>query len=500
MAIFVRIFSANHIFPMMNRQSTRQKQVQKQTLKHKTKPQLVLEARLLEMPQDMLMERIDEEMMVNPYLTKTESGEEYAGDDADESGMAGNTESEHPDRGESHDESERQDDGESDELPVANNGYYDGPERQTSEQETLREHLLAQLQDYTLGEREQMLVEYLIGSVDSDGLIDATLHQLCDDLYITYNMDVSEAELGAALRILQQFEPAGIGAHSVRESLWLQAQRMKSERKRKLFSILFAEEHYEDFLRQRWERIRQECGLTEADISYMRTNLRYFIPHPGRGYGGEQHDEIVRPDFEVNIEDGRLELQLNDRDMADVSIDMDDLEEHICRARERRDTATERLYRSYAESGRNFMEALRQRRATMVGTMQAIIQWQRPFFVEGDPDLIRPMTLEDVASQTGQDISTVSRVCRNKYVHTPYGTFPLKWFFNAKARTEDKDVTTIQVKNALKELIDNEPKDKPLSDQRLTEELNRMGFLVARRTVAKYRDQMNVLGASKRKR
>lgn len=471
---------------MANGQSIRQRQELTQALKHKTKPQQVLEARLLEMSLDTLKDRIQEEMVVNPYL------EAHTDNDAESE--------EHTTKQEADKTTHDAEEYDPDNVPEPNNGVYEGPERQITEQETLYDHLMAQINDFEMTERQRGFVTYLIGCIDGDGRLEATLQQIADDLYINQDIDVPEHELEESLQILQQFDPAGVGGRSVQECLLIQARRSQSERMKRLFSILFSPRNYNLFTHQHWDTIRQNNKLTAADISYIKHNTRFFDPYPGRSFGSVANNDIIKPDFELTINDGKIDLQLNEGEIPTLTLDTDDLQEALQIAKKSKETAMEKVYRGYADNGKFFIEALKSRRETMIGTMKTIIAMQQDFFLDGDESLLRPMTLEDVASRTGQDLSTVSRVSRNKYIQTPYGTYALKWFFSARAKMDDEDVSIREVKNVLKELISSEPKDKPMSDEKLAAELSQKGFKVARRTVAKYRDQMGIPTASIRRR
>lgn len=463
----------------MSQHSQRQRQQLQQSLKHKTKPQQVLEARLLEMSAERAKERVEEELYLNPYLS-----------------------AEPPAQSETPREEKREAEPapSGDDEPVAPQSPYEGPERQIAATETLYEHLTRQLADYDVSPRQRSLITYLIGCIDGDGKLDASLPQIADDLYINKDIDATEAELEEALARLQQFDPAGIGGRSTQECLLLQARRLSSEQKRRVFTTLFSPRYYDDFTHQRWSNIQASARLSEADMALIRREVKRFDPYPARSYGATQHADYIKPDFEVAIEQGHIELTLLEGDLPRLTLDKAELDAAAALARDSGQGGAERVYRGYAESGRMFVEALRQRRATMLATMKAIVALQRDFFLTGDETRLRPMMLEDVAARTGQDISTASRAARGKYVRTPYGTYPLKWFFTQKAKTQEQDISVRQVLAALHQLIDHEPPSAPLSDEALSQALKRQGYEVARRTVVKYRSQLGIPIASIRRR
>lgn len=463
----------------MKEQSLRQRQTTEQRLGHKTKPQQVLEARLLEMTADGIRQRIDEELVVNPYLV------------ADATPV-------NKDKPEAAEKPEPQPD--ADDEPPLPQGAYEGPERQIAATATLYDHLMAQLADYDLTPRQRQLATYLIGCIDGDGKLDSSLAQIADDLYINHDIDTTEDELAATLAIVQQFDPAGIAGRTTQECLLLEARRLTTEPRRRVFTTLFAERNYEAFTHQRWDQLQAANHFTDADMALIRRELRRFDPYPARSFGPAPAADFIRPDFEVTLSGGRIQLTLNEGDLPRVTLDDAELDAAARLAQKAKQAGAERVYRGYAESGRLFVEALRQRRATLLATMKAIIALQRDFFREGDASLLRPMMLEDVAARTGQDISTVSRATRGKYVMTPYGTYPLKWFFTQKAKRENDDVSVREVLNALADLVAHEPNDAPLGDQALALRLAEMGYRVARRTVVKYRGQLGIPIASIRKR
>ena len=423
-------------------------QTQTQTLTQEQRlqltPQQLLAARLTALSLDELRERVEAECMENPWLEKRHTG------------------------------------GGTRRSPLT----YEMGER--GETLSFYDRLTEQMGEYDLSDHERDILEYLIGSLDDNGFITKPLSQIADELEIYHSLSASEEEVGRMLAVLQQFDPPGIGARNLKECLLLQHPSAKL---RTVF-----ERHWDDFTGKRWDRIQDKMGLTDAEVERLRREVQHLNPRPGNNPSDPvgRATETIKPDFIVEMDDeGTLRLSLNQGDVPSLRL-----------SSEADDSGSEEsasFVREYRERGQLFIDALTQRRLTMTAVMKAIIRLQRPFFREGDENLLRPMRLEDVAEKTGLNLSTVSRVTSSKYVETPYGIYPLKWFFSGSSTQDGEAVSTRKVKAALKALIEAEDKTEPLSDEALCTALREQGYDIARRTVAKYREQLGYPPARYRK-
>ena len=358
--------------------------------------------------------------------------------------------------------------------------------------------LMEQVGELELGEDDRYVVEYIIQSLDDDGLLRTPLSDICEQLAIYYNVDIAPAEAERLLFLLQQMDPAGIGARSLQECLMLQIARRKDSELKTLMERVVVE-FFDDFTKKHWGRIQQQLSLNDNQAEALFSELRRLNPKPGAAMGETQGRSIhqITPDFIVDTyDDGSVSFSLNSSDMPRLEIsqsfaellkDFQKNKEHMSRQQKEALLYT----RQKVEAAQNFIEALQMRQQTLTKTMKAIIQLQKPFFQEGDEELLRPMILKDVAELTHLDISTVSRVSNSKYVQTRWGTFPLKYFFSDSYVTQSgEELSTRTIKVALRSLIEGEDKRTPLNDDALREALEQQGFPIARRTVTKYREQM----------
>lgn len=359
--------------------------------------------------------------------------------------------------------------------------------------------LSRQVREHDLTAHEAQVLEYLIGSLDSDGLLRVRIPTLVDELAIYHNVETSEEEMERLLAVLQTFEPRGIGARSLQECLRLQLtdpERRSSCRGKALEVI---DRCFDDFVHKRWESIMRRLGVDEEEFGRIRRELTRLNPQPGSALGENVAlgAPAVVPDFFVTVdEEGEVRVRLNRGEVPELRVSRAFRETVVAFADRRKELTREQrdayVYaRQKVEAAQTFMESLRRRRQTLYAVMAAIVQLQRPFFDEDDENLLRPMTLKDVAGRVGVDISTVSRVTGSKYVQTAYGVYPLKFFFSTQFTTGGGDeLSSRRVKACLRGILEEEDKKAPLSDQQLAERLAEAGFPVARRTVAKYREQM----------
>ncbi len=363
-----------------------------------------------------------------------------------------------------------------------------------------------------LSDKEKKVMEYLIGSLDDDGLLRKSLESICDELAIYAGVESTEDELEEALCILQDFDPAGIGARTLQECLLLQICRKKDE-ERTPNPILELEErvirdYYEEFTRKHWEKIIRKLDVDEDTFNEVISEITKLNPRPGASLGetiGRNFQQII-PDFIVETyDDGTINVSLNNRNVPELRMSRDFtemVEEHTKNKFNQTKESKEAMMflKQKMDAAQGFIDAIKQRQNTLMTTMQAIIDLQRPFFLEGDESLLKPMILKDVAERTGLDISTISRVSNSKYVQTNFGIYQLKFFFVDGYTTEDgEEMSVREIRKILKECIDSEDKKKPLTDDELAEILKEKGYPIARRTVAKYRQQLNIPVARLRK-
>ena len=508
-----------------------QEQRQEQRLQQSISQQQLLRAQLVELPIQQLAERVETEMHDNPALETSPDDDDFplyddggsvgSGDDAADDYDSQREEEDRRDALDAALESIGRDD---EELPVYQGGLNvadtDGREIQVGDTQSFYDSLLEQVGEMQLTEQDRYVMEYLIRSLDDDGLLRTPLDSICEELAIYHNIDLTTNQMEVLLRKLQQLDPPGIGARSLQECLLLQIDR------KSLHQPLPAEkaspsgggwwgparqviaDHFDEFTKKHWDKIQQSIGLDDATMESVLRELRRLNPKPGASMGevmGRSLHHIV-PDFIVDTQDdGTVTFSLNGGDVPrlQVSQSFADLMREYQNNREglSRQMKEALLYtKQKVDAAQNFIDAIQTRRRTLTLTMKAIINIQRRFFEEGDESLLRPMILKDVAERTGLDLSTISRVSNSKYVQTRWGTFPLKFFFSDGYVTESgEELSTRKIKAALKELIEGEDKRKPLSDEALSAMLAEKGFPIARRTVAKYREQLGLPVARLRK-
>ena len=506
-----------------------QEQTQKQVQQQKLTQQQMMLVRMLEMPLPELEQNVQTELDDNPALeTESLSDDNHPTEHEewdDEENANGEDRSfeemtEREEREEALDSALARIGGDDEMAGMAD--AIDGHERffynngaeqeqmvfgeQTSFYDTLKE----QMGEQDLTDEQQNVMEYLIGSLDSDGLLRKSIDSICDELAVYHNIDVDESQVEEVLERLQEFDPAGIGARSLQECLLLQIDRKRwTEARGHAETIL--EEHYEDFLNKRWERIKTQMGLTNDQIEAAQEELLRLNPKPGSSLGETEGRNIqqITPDFIVETaDDGTISFSINRGRVPDLHVSpsfTDLLATYRQRDNKQTLSRSEKEAVVYAkekvERAQNFIEAVRQRRHTLYITMKAIIDIQRKYFQDGDESDLRPMILKDVADRTGLDISTISRVSNMKYAQTRWGTFKLRHFFSDSYRTEaGEETSTRRIKATLKEVIDAEDKHKPLSDEALQKVLSDKGFPIARRTISKYREQLGIPVARLRKK
>ena len=495
-------------------------QTQKQQQVQRLSQQQMLQVKLLEMPLTELEESVNAELDDNPAL-------EAGGEETDSIDSNDTVEhSEDDDFDTLQEREERQDALDSalermrsdDDLPT----YDSRQQRNNAEYEeivygdttSLIDKLNEQVGERELTERQKSILEYLIGSLDDDGLLRKDLDSISDELAIYHGIDATTKELEEVLKILQDFDPAGIGARSLQECLLLQVDRKVEngdwQRDGQLYKYIrtILSNHFDAFTKKHWDKIQSALSLSDIQVEALQREIRKLNPKPGSSMGETQGRNLqqITPDFIIDTEDdGTVTFSLNHGNLPELHVSQtfnDMLETYRNnKAGMNRQEKEALLYaKEKVDKAQGFIEAVKQRRHTLQVTMKAIIDIQRKFFQDGDEADLKPMILKDIADRTELDISTISRVSNIKYAQTRWGTFPLRFFFTDSYTTEDgEEMSTRKIKLALKEVIDSEDKRKPLSDDALAKVMKEKGFPIARRTVAKYREQLGLPVARLRK-
>ncbi len=486
--------------------NSRQEQTQAQQQLQTLSPQQIMAIKLLELPTVELEERVHSELLDNPAL---EEGREPSDTDdchADDADSYNTTDEDGEPNTDSAEDLSLGDYRNEDDIPdykLQENNYSkdDQPEDiPFSDNISFYETLKEQLDMQELSPKEKELGEYLIGSLDDDGLLRKPLDAIADELAIYQGVETTPEELERVLTVIQDFDPAGIGARSLQECLLLQIKRKEdSPVKQAEYDII--SKCCDEFTKKNKEKIMQKLGLSEQQYTEAVTELTKLNPRPGSSLGetiGKNLQQII-PDFIVDTDDdGTITLSLNSRNVPELRLSREFtemLDEHTRnKANQSKESKDAMLFlKQKVDAAQGFINAIKQRQQTLTTTMQAIIDLQRPFFEEGDESLLRPMILKDVAERTGLDISTISRVSNSKYVQTNYGIYPLKFFFSDGYTTESgEELSVRKIKRILKECINSEDKNKPYTDDELADILKDKGYPIARRTVAKYRQQLNI--------
>jgi len=482
-------------------QGLNQVQKQSQQMVQTLSPQQIQVVKLLELPTLEFEDRIRTELQDNPALD--ESNEDAPDDENDDE--YSNTD-DAGDSSASEENSTLDDYSSPDDIPDyqlrQNNGTQ--PTRAEdipfSDATSFYEKLTEQLGEQDLNDTDYKIGEYLIGSLDEDGMLRKDLNVIVDELAIYNQLNVPLDEVKKVLQVIQTFDPAGIGAQSLQECLLLQVERRpKTDLTENMCDILT--HCYDEFTKKHNEKIMQRLDMSEGEFNNAMFELVRLNPRPGVSLSESlsKPNQTIIPDFIVDtLDDGAINLSLNDRNvpMLRVNHDYMDMMRDFARnkdkmSKDRRDSLM--FLKQKVDSAQSFIDAVHQRQHTLLSTMQAIIDIQHDFFVEGDPSLIKPMILKDVADRTHLDISTISRVSNSKYVQCNFGIFSLKHFFGDGFITDNgEELSAREIRRILKEEIDKEDKNNALTDDELAEILKKQGYSIARRTVAKYRQQLNI--------
>lgn len=469
----------------------------------KLSPQQIQMIKLLEIPTLQLEQRIKNELEENPVLEEGEKNEDLDNslEEQEEHGEGD------PDEF-SFEDYIGDDDTPSYKLHASNVSKDDKKEDiPFSVSVSFHEHLENQIGLKSLTEREYMLALYIIGNIDDDGYLRRKLESIANDLSFTQNVKSSEEELEKVLKIIQDLDPPGVGARTLRECLLLQVKQKDLEQPSLKMAKKILEQYFNEFTKKHYEKIINRLKISEGELEEAIHEILRLNPKPGSSFSNSENRTVqtIIPDFILENNDGKLELTLNSRNVPDLHINKDYtqmLEQYQKSKGQRTKDQKEAIsfVKQKLDSAKWFIDAIKQRQNTLLLTMNAIMDYQYEFFQTGDESKLKPMILKDIADKTGLDISTISRVVNSKYIQTPFGIYSLKYFFSEGMQKEDgEEVSTRQIKSILKDYIDNEDKKKPLTDERLSKLLKEQGYMIARRTVAKYREQMNIPVARLRK-
>ena len=500
-----------------------QTQEQKLQQLQRLSAQQMLQVKMLEMPLNELEDNINAELDDNPALETENPDDALMGEgNEDRSALDDSDNSNDDEFGDDayeaqSEKEERKDEldqalesiGKDDQMPDYNTDRYN---TQNADYEEMvygdTTSFYDKLKDMQiLTDKEKQIMEYLIGSLDEDGLLRKDLDSICDELIIYHNIDVSEKEIEHVLHKLQSFDPAGVGGRSLQECLLLQVKRLPKGVLRKTMEEVF-EDYFDEFTKKHWDKIKSGLELNETQLETLKDEIRKLNPKPGASLGETdgRNMQQINPDFIVDTaDDGTITFTLNRGNMPELTVspsftDMIETYKKHKDQMSRKDKEALLYAKEKVDKAQGFIEAIKQRRHTLIITMKAIIDIQRQFFLDGDEADLKPMILKDVAERTKLDISTISRVRIEKYVQTKWGIFPLKFFFTDSYTTEDgEELSTRKIKIALQHLIENEDKKKPLSDDAISKVMKEKGFPIARRTVAKYREQLGIPVARLRK-
>lgn len=469
-----------------------------QKLQQRLSPLQVQLIKMLEVPTMEMEQRVERELQENPAL---EEGKELDESNPEEEKQ------ENMDDDFSLDEYQYEDDIPSYKL-YANNRSKDDKQVEIpfSAGRTFHEYLISQLNELSLNEDEAKVAEYIIGNIDEDGYLNRDVPSMVDDLAFMQNIYITDDELQRILDDIKQFDPPGVGASDLKECLLLQLYQQQEEKGGYEKAIILLEKSYNDFVKKRYSAIQNRMNIEEEELKEVLDQIIKLNPKPGNAFSNPVNKMVqqVVPDFLLEYNNGEFELSLNNRNVPELKVSrtyinmLQDMQGGKSSSRSQKDALM--FVKQKLDSAKWFIEAIKQRHNTLMVTMNAILEMQTEFFKDGEETKLKPMLLKHVAEKTGFDISTISRVSNSKYIETHFGIYPLKYFFSDSLQnSEGEDVSTKEIKAVLKDAISKESKRKPLTDQQLTDLLVEKGYNIARRTVAKYREELKYPVARLRK-
>lgn len=483
------------------------RQTLQQKLLQKLSPQQIQFIKLLQVPTVSLDARIKEELEENPALedgslaNMNDPVEEYPDRDPDDNY---NEESKEYEDEFNVDEYIQEDDYSDYSNNYSSDDEDDKKEMPMAVQDSFFESLQQQLDLLALSDKDYQIGQQIIGSLDDDGYLRRSTLSLVDDLAFSQNIEVTEVEVESMIKITQDFEPAGIGARDLQECLLIQLQKKDVHNPIINQAIRIVENYLEEFTKKHYDKIEKQLSVDSNELKDIINEILKLNPKPGDSGAVAGKQLHIIPDFHISNNEGVLHLTLNGRNAPElrVSRSYQDMFEHYEKAEKNDKKMKEavQFVKQKLDSAKWFIDAIKQRQQTLLKTMNAIMEYQYEYFLAGDERLLKPMILKDIADRIEMDISTVSRVANSKYVQTEFGTFLLKSFFSEAIQTDSgEEVSNKEVKKILEECIANEDKRKPLADEKLTDILKEKGYSIARRTVAKYREAMNIPVARLRK-
>lgn len=476
-----------------------------QKLLQKLSPQQIQLMKLIQIPTVALEQRIKQEIEENPAL---EEADEDADDREEEFGQDDSPEEEYDDDTENPlDDFDIEDYLDDDDTPayklVANNRGRDEEdwEAPVVSGVSFQEHLLNQVGMFPLDDRQKMIVGVIIGNIDESGYLERELVGLVNDLSFSFNISTTPAELGELLRVIHEFDPPGVGARNLQECLLIQLNRAEDDSAGVKLARIVIRDFFNEFSRKHFDKIIKKTETTEEELRAAIDEILKLNPKPGNSMGdsSSRGGIYIIPDFYVSNQDGILELRLNSKNAPELRVNKTyrEMLEHYAHDKTSTSSSQQReallFVKQKIDSARWFIEAINQREHTLYVTMGAIMEYQREYFLTGDDTRLKPMILKDIAEIVSLDISTISRVANSKYVQTPFGTFLLKRLFSEAMQTESgEEVSSREVKKILEDCIGNEDKRNPVTDDQLAGILKEQGYTIARRTVAKYREQLGI--------
>ena len=485
-----------------------QKQFLHLKLSQKLSPQQIQLMKLIQLPTQAFEQRLLEEMNENPALEAGKEEEyekdEFESEDYDDYDDA---ESERIESEDINIDDYLSNDDTPDYKTQANNYSDDDDEREAPFAAPISFHqdLINQLNTFILNDSEREIAEFLVGSIDDMGYIRRTISDIVDDLAFTQGIYTDEKMVQKMLFVIHELEPSGVGARDLQECLLLQLKH-KTPTESVALAMDIIDHHFDAFTKKHYEKLLQKYAVSNEQLKKAVYEIEKLNPKPGGSYtGNNKVTENIVPDFAIRIVDSELELTLNGRNAPSLHVSKE-YQEMLQTYKESRDKSNSQkdavqFIKQKLDSAKWFIDAIRQRQETLFVTMNAIMHFQEEFFLDGDETKMKPMILKDIADRVGLDISTISRVANSKYVETPYGTKLIKEFFSEAMKNEQgEDVSTLEIKKILKNVIEEEDKHKPLPDDQLAEILKEKGYPIARRTIAKYREQLDIPVARMRKK
>ena len=482
----------------MLRQSLSQKLLQKLS------PQQIQLMKLLQLPTVALEQRIKEEMEINPALEEGEENDEDEDKNEEDDELSNEEDGENEDDYSLSDYMDQDDDETAPYKLKANNTSPDDERKEVPLSVTYSFHDLldSQLGLRPLSDHQYNVASYLIGNIDDDGYLRRDLDSVVDDIAFSQNITTTKEELEELLKLIQEFDPAGVGARDLKECLLLQLERITFADETIELAIEVVRNHMEEFSKKHYEKIQKKLDISDEKLKLVIQEILKLNPRPGGAAADRTHFQEVIPDFTVSNEDGELILTLNSRNIPELKIARvyQQMLEEYAQRKDKTGKEAVQFVRQKIESAKGFIDAINQRHQTLFLTMQSIMDYQKEYFLTGDETKLKPMILKDISERVSLDISTISRVSNSKYVQTSFGTFLLKSFFSESLSTDSgEEVSSREVKKILKDAIEAENKKKPLTDDALAKILKDKGYNIARRTVAKYREQLEIPVARLRK-